>query len=37
MDENTGFILSVAKLPSDDPSVLQVTIHQAFQDKLQDV
>jgi hypothetical protein len=37
MDGDTGLISSIAKLASDDPSVSRVTIHQAFQDKLQDV
>jgi hypothetical protein len=37
MDEDTGLISSIAKLASDDPSVSRFTIHQAFQDELQDV
>jgi hypothetical protein len=37
MDEDTGLISSIAKLASDDPSISWVTIHQAFQDELQDV
>jgi hypothetical protein len=37
MDEDTGLISSIAKLARDDPSVSHVTIHQAFQDELQDV
>jgi hypothetical protein len=37
MDEDIGLISSIAKLASDDPSVSRVTIHQAFQDELQDV
>jgi hypothetical protein len=36
MDENTGFISSVAELASD-PSGSPVTIHQTSQDKLRDV
>jgi hypothetical protein len=35
MDDNTGFISSVAKVA--DLSGSQVAIHQAFQDKLWDV